>query len=207
MIKSFKSINIVLFSILTLGLSAQETAPKVEEKKIQEVINMDADPVPLPPNEDGSVPENTAPAKPMAAEELLKRAINFVKIENPKYTKTNRVNTSSKAECLVSFNYKPKELNPQADVEGKFTMHISIEAKEGKYRYTISKVNHVAKNPDFSGGDVYSEIPKCGSMKLPPEMWKKMRGEALKHVTVVTNDLKEFMKRPSTAPLGNGDEW
>jgi hypothetical protein len=207
MIKSFKSIKIILFSFLTIGLSAQENAPKVEEKKVQEVINVDADPIPMPPNEDGSIPENTAPAKPMAADELLKRAINYVKVENPKYVKTNRVTASSRSECLISFNYKPKELNPVADTEGKFTMHVSIEAKEGKYRYTISKVNHVAKNPEFSGGDVYNEIPKCGSMKLPPEMWKRMRGEAMKHVTLVTSDLKEFMKKPSTEPIGNSDEW
>ena len=145
----------ILFSINSL--SAQEA--KTDEKKIQEVISLMADPVSLPPNEDGSLPVDTNPPKGMASGEILKRAVNFVKIESIKYKKGNGVTTGSKAECVVTFNYKPKELNPVADVQGTITMHLSIDAKEGKYRYTISKISHNAKIADYSGGDVYSEVP------------------------------------------------
>lgn len=192
----------VLFFVNTA--SAQEA--KKDEKKIQEVVTMMADPLPSTPNADGSLPVDTNPPKGMASSEILKRAINFVKIESTKYTKGNRVTTGSKAECVVTFNYKPKELNPAADVQGTITMHISIEAKEGKYRYTISKINHNAKNADFTGGDVYSEVPTCGSMKLPSDLWKKIKSEAIKHSGELANDLKEAMKISSTTPV-NSDEW
>ncbi len=186
---------------------AQEAVNK-DEKKIQEVIPMDADPVAIVPNADGSMPPadtNTA-AKPMAQTEILKRAVNWVKLETPKYIKATGVTSGSKAECVITFKYKPKELNPQADVEGTFTMHVSIEAKEGKYRYTISKMMHNAKKGDFTGGDINNDVPKCGSLKLGADLWKKMRSEALKDAAIVAEDLKEGMKKPSTE-VTNPDEW
>lgn len=191
-----------LFSIS--HLSAQEI--KKEEKKIQEVISMTADPVSLPPNEDGSIPVDTNPPKGMAASEILKRAINFAKIESTKYTKGNAVTTGSKAEFVATFIFKLKELNPAADVQGTITMHLSIEAKEGKYRYTISKINHNSKNPECNGGDLFGEVPECGSMKMPPDVWKRIRSEAFKQSYVLAGDLKEAMQIPSSTPV-NSDEW
>lgn len=197
-----------LFCALTLlfttSMIAQEA--KKDEKKIQEVINLDADPKPQVALADGSIPLDTSGAKPMDQSEILKRAINFVKLETTKYSKGNGVTTASKAEFLATFKYKPKELNPQADVEGSFSMHVSIEAKQGKYRYSISKINHVARNADFSGGDIYSEVPKCGSMKLPSAMWKLMRSEAIKQAMVIAGEIKDAMKVPSNAKVDK-DEW
>lgn len=191
-----------LFSIASL--SAQEQ--KVDEKKIQEVINMQADPVTLPPNEDGSLPVDTNPPKGMAASEILKRAVNFMKIESVKYSKSNALTTGSKAECVVTFKYKPKELNPKADVQGSIKLHLSIDAKEGKYRYTISKITHNALNSEFSGGDIFSDVPACGSLNLPLDLWKRIRGEANQKAAVIAADLKEAMKVSSIIPV-NADEW
>src|ERR1700741_2307688 len=115
--KISKLVCAVAFLASTNFLLAQE--PKKDEKKIQEVIAMDADPAPAVPNADGSIPADTGSvAKPMDQSEILKRAVNFVKIESKKYTKANGVTTGAKAECVATFNYKPKELNPQADVQG-----------------------------------------------------------------------------------------
>lgn len=186
------------------NLFAQE--PKKDEKKIQEVIPIMADAISMPPNEDGSIPVDTNPQKGMNATEILKRAINFVKTESKKYTKGNGVTTGSKAEFIATFNYKPKELNPEADVQGTITMHLSIEAKEGKYRYTISKINHNAIKTELSGGDVFSEVPKCGSMNLPTVLWKRIKSEAMKQSGVLANELKEAMTISSTTPV-NSDEW
>ena len=138
--------------------------------------------------------------------EILKRAVNFVKIESPKYTKGNALTTGTKAEFLANFKYKPKELNPQSDVQGSFTMHVSIEAKEGRYRYTISKLYHIATNGDYSGGDLYSEVPTCGSMKLSSAIWKQMRSEGIKQAMLIAEELKETMKIPSNKTVDK-DEW
>lgn len=195
-------------ALLVSSYSWAQEVVKKDEKKFQEVINMDADPLPVTPNADGSLPpaDTSSAAKPMAQGEILKRAVNWVKIENKAYTKTTGVTSGSKAECMVTFAYKPKELNPQADVQGTFSMHVSIEAKEGKYRYTISKIMHNAKNSEYSGGDVNNDVPKCGSLKLGSDLWKKMRSEAYKDVNLVIADLKEGMKQSSTENVDK-DEW
>lgn len=186
------------------GFSQEE--PKKDEKKIQEVITVEPGTREAKKDAEGNEIADTLPPPAATISEILKRAVNFVKIETAKYTKANGVTTGSKAEFTASFVYKPKELNPQADVQGNFTMHVSVEAKEGKYRYTISKITHIAKNPDYSGGDVFSETPKCGSMKLPPDLWKRLRSEALKNAGTVAADLKAFMKKASSEPI-NADEW
>jgi hypothetical protein len=203
--KFFKYILAVCFLSSVFTSVAQEE-PKKDEKKIQEVVNVEAEIPPAKKDADGNEIVDTIPPPPAGIAEILKRAVNFVKIESNKYSKANGVTTGSKAEFTASFPYKPKELNPGADVQGTFTMHVSVEAKEGKYRYTISKIMHVAKNPEFTGGDVYADVPKCGSMKLPGDLWKHLRSEALKNAALVATDLKAFMKKSSSEPI-NPDEW
>jgi hypothetical protein len=193
-----------LFLISLAKVSAQDSP--VDEKKIQEIVTVEAEMAALPPNEDGSIPEDTSGPKEMASSEILKRAINFMKIESKKYTKGNAITTGSKAECVITFKYKPKELNPKADVQGSITMHVSIEAKTGKYRYTISKLQHHAIKGDLSGGDAYNEVPTCGSLNMPLDLWKRIRGEAIQKTSVVIDDLKEAMKVSSATPV-NADEW
>ncbi len=193
------------FLISTTTILAQEEQKK-DEKKIQEVINLFADPAPSVPLADGSIPNDTSAPKPLNQAEILKRAVNFIKLESKKYTKGNGLTSGTKADFLANFKYKPKELNPQSDVQGNFTMHVSIEAKEGKYRYTISKLNHVASNGDYSGGDLYNEVPKCGSMKLSSAMWKQMRSEGIKQSMIIVEDLKDAMKVPSNKTVDK-DEW
>jgi hypothetical protein len=188
---------------ITLG--AQEDLKK-NERKIQEVVTVEPEIPPAKKDADGNEIVDTLPAPPASVSEILKRAINFTKMETPKYTKVNGVTTGSKAEFTASFFYKPKELNPPADVQGTITMHVSVDAKEGKYRYTISKITHEAKTPAYTGGEVFNEVPKCGSMKIPPDLWKRLRSEGLKNAALVASDLKAFMKKSSTEPL-NPDEW
>lgn len=197
--------HLVFFFVLN-SIVAQDAQAIKDEKKIQEVITLMADPAPMPPLPDGSIPVDTNGPQPMNSSEILKRAVNFAKSENKLYSKANGVTSGSKAECVVSFKYKPKELNPKADVEGVFSMHVSIEAKQGKYRYVITKINHIAKNPEFTGGDVYSEVPKCGTMTMPSEIWKKLKSEAFKSAALVADDIKVAMKIPSDKVV-NADEW
>ncbi len=192
--------------LMSLNIIVAQEEPKKDEKKIQEVVNVEPETPPVKKDADGNEIQDTLPPPAASVSEILKRAVNFVKIESNKYTKANGVTTGSKAEFTASFTFKPKELNPQADVQGSLTMHLSVEAKEGKYRYTISKITHVAKNPEFTGGDVYSEVPKCGTMKLPVDQWKRIRSEALKNAALVATDLKAFMKKSSSEPI-NADEW
>jgi hypothetical protein len=43
-------------------------------------------------------------------------------------------------------------------------------------------------------------------MKLPPDIWKRIRSEAFKQSGIIANDIKEAMKISSATPT-NTDEW
>jgi len=153
-----------------------EVSKNSEETKITEVVTTD------------SVP----------AAELVKRAVNWVKLENSKFKKTAGVSAGSKAECIVSFGVRPKELNPQCDYTGKIQMKVIVECKDSKYRYTITHIKHTSTNGKASAGSIDNIVPECGSMIMPDLTWKKLKGEAMKNAGLVVNDLKEGMTKLST---------
>lgn len=136
--------------------------------------------------------------------EVLKRAVNFMKIESPRFMKTKAITTGSKAECIAKFKIKPKELNPNPDYTGFITMHVSIECKEFRYRYVITKITHVASNGKASGGDIDNVVPACGSMIMPDLVWKRIKGDAMKNVTMVISELKDSMMKSVEEA---SDEW
>ena len=106
----------------------------------------------------------------------------------------------------MSFVYKTKELNPTDKVEGEINMTVTIEAKEGKYRYTINNIRHKATLGDFSGGDVYTSVPECGSMKLTDLSWKHIKAAAFADAKMVADDLKAKMTQ-SSGDAPKKDDW
>lgn len=182
--KTYTSALIIAAFILLSNIIVAQDVPKKEGKKIQEVVTTDS----------------------LPADELLKRAVNWIKLESPKYTKAVGVNSGTKTQCTASFKYKPKELNPQVNAEGTITMLIAIDCKDSKYRYSISNMMHEALDAKYSGGDINNEVPAAGTLNMSPEIWKRIRGEANKHATDIITELKEAMKVPSNqAPTS--DEW
>jgi hypothetical protein len=145
------------------------------------------------------------PTDSTGASELLKRAVNWIKVESPKYKKTSGTTTSNKAECSASFPVKPKQLNPEVDYTGKVVMKVVIECKDSKYKYTISDITHVSKSGRTSGGNIDNLVPDCGSQAMNDIVWKKLRGEALRGAAQVILDLKEGMTKVSTDTPS--DEW
>lgn len=183
--KARKIIFLFPFLISSFFVSGQEegfSEKSAIDKQFQEVVFTD------------SVP----------ATNLAKRAVNWVKVESPRFKKSMGVATGTKAECLATFKIKAKELNPNPDFTGIITMHVTIECKDNKYRYSITKMKHTAINGKASGGDINNVIPDCGSMTMPDLIWKRIKGEAFKSATMVISELKEGM-----AKIGDTskDEW
>ena len=113
-----KSLFIIPFLACSLFAIAQEEKSELD-KQFSEVIITDS----------------------VSAANLAKRAVNWVKAESPRFKKSMGVSTGSKAECLATFKIKAKELNPIPDFTGIITMHVTIECKDNKYRYSITKIN------------------------------------------------------------------
>ncbi|GIV26704.1 MAG: hypothetical protein KatS3mg027_0518 [Bacteroidia bacterium] len=158
----------------------------------------------LSPAEDGFTITEIIVKDSVSAKELLNRATVWAQKKHPKYDKVNAVGGTTKVELEAEFKIKPKELNPPYDFTGKIVMHVKIEVKDGKYRYTINKVKHIADNGKNSGGDITKEIAECGSMFLPEMTWKKIKAEAIKDANVLAEDIKDAMSTPYKAV---SDEW
>ncbi|MBA3683470.1 MAG: hypothetical protein H0W73_20235 [Bacteroidetes bacterium] len=159
----------------TTTATAEDVPKKKNETKITEVITTDS----------------------LSASELLQRAVNWVKKESTIYGKSSGVTTGSKAECTAIFPVKPKELNPEVDYTGKISMHIAIECKDNRFKYTISQIKHISTSGKTSAGSIDNKVPDCGSMIMGDLVWKKLKGEALRGAGKVVEDLKEGMKKDS----------
>lgn len=182
--KVFFLFPLLISSILVFGQeepSSKDEKPE-DDKRFQEVVFTD------------SVP----------AASLAKRAVNWVKVESPRFKKSMGVATGTKAECLATFKIKAKELNPQPDFTGSITMHVTIECKDNKYRYSITKIKHTSLNGKASGGDINNIVPDCGSMTMPDKIWKQIKGEAFKSASMVISELKEGMTKIDAETK---DEW
>lgn len=165
---------------------------KGKKKKVEEQPPVEAQPDTLPA---------TMPA-PIG--EILKRAQNWYIVKSDKFVKSNGANSGKSVSCQVTFPFKQKMLNPENDVDGKITMDVNIEAKDGKYRYTIKNIKHKANKPDMSGGDVYGKVPECGSMKFNDRTWKHVKSEAFACAKIVVDDLKVKMAEEVN---DKKDEW
>lgn len=190
--KNYITVALVLFSALLAAQTTtatpassqdDESGKKVEEYKITEVVPTDSLPM----------------------SELMARAVNWVKLEHPKYKKSNGATTASKAECTVTFPIKPKELNPETDYTGKITMKVVIECKDNRYKYTVSQIKHTSKSGRTTGGAVENPVPECGTMTMQELTWKKLKGEAIRNAQLVVTEIKAAMFKPSTETVT--EEW
>ncbi len=183
----YKAVFILALGLISTSAIAQDeidspkSAKTGDDKRFQEIVPTD------------SVP----------ASKLILRAVNWVKVESKRFVKSNGVTTGTKAECIAKFKIKAKELNPDPDFTGIIQMHVSIECKDNKYRYSITKLKHISANGRASGGDINNLIPECGSMTMPDLVWKKIKGEAFKSADMVISELKEGMSKSTS----DKDEW
>lgn len=179
---------------------AAPAAPAVENTKNGKKKTAEAPPAEPPV-------DTTGPSMPAPANELVKRAKLWSEDnKSTKYTKSGCGTNGSSTVCQVSFPYKIKELNPTDKVEGEIVMTVTIEAKEGKYRYTVNNIKHKANVSETSGGDVYLPVPECGSMKLSDLSWKHIKSAAFADAKMVVDDLKAKMMLDSgDAP--KKDDW
>jgi hypothetical protein len=221
-----RSFLLLALLIFPLFIFSQEQAQEEDETKmVREVITVQVDkskfaPPPAPaPVEDNSkkkkkhqteepppvVADTGSPMMPAPVSEISKRAGNWLNSKSTKYTKTNGASNGSTTSCLITFPYKQKTLNPENDVDGKITMDVIIEAKEGKYRYTIKNVKHVADKAGMSGGSIYENVPECGSMKCTDLTWKHIKSAAYADIQMVSDDLKAKMKEEGDQK--KKDDW
>ncbi len=215
----------LLFTLIilpTLVFSQEEEED--ETKMVREIINVTVDkakfaaPTPPPVVESGKkgkkkpqevveppAADTSNPMIPAPSGEINKRTHHWYIAKAKKYTKSNGTHTGNNTTCNISFVYKQKLLNPENEVDGHITMDIVIEAKEGKYRYTVKNIKHKANKDGMSGGDIFLKVPEAGSMKITDQTWKFIRSAANADIKLVTDDLKAVMKQDGDRK--KKDDW
>ncbi len=229
-----KSVLAIIFLTINLILAAQETKNPQGDNTIKEVVTLEVErakyapkPAPAPkvepvateqkgkkkkkaeqivvePPVEEATPDTLPSTMPAPLAEIVKRAQAWYNLKNTKFEKSNGTNTGSNVNCTLAFVFKQKVLNPENDVDGKITMDLTIEAKEGKYRYIIKNIKHKANKPGMSGGDIYAKVPECGSMKVNDITWKHIKSESAAFAKLAADDIKLRMKEELDA---NKDEW
>ena len=219
---------ILVFFISQIIVFAQQKED--ETKMIREIVKLDVDkakfavkpppPAPVvetkgkkgkkkpvveePPVVEAGAADTSNPYIPAPVAEVLKRAQNWYTLKPEKFTKSSGTNSGKSVCCNLTFPFKQKILNPESDVDGTISMELTIDAKEGKYRYTIKNMRHKANKGGMSGGDIYAKVPECGSMKVTDKTWKMIRSEAFGNAKVVIEDLKTMMNREVETKT---DDW
>jgi len=158
-----------------------------------------------PPPAEEAMPDTLSATVPATIAELNKRANYWYTTKNKKFTKDGGGGSGAQVICTVKFSFKPRELNPANDVEGEITMQVTIDCKEGKYRYTIDKLVHKAKRGLSSGGNVFNEIPGCGTVNIDPSLWNQIKSAAFVDAKIVVDDLKAKMAVP--VPTKGKNDW
>lgn len=220
--------NIILLALFALPFICFSQEKEDEKKMIRDVVNVEVDrakfapkitatptvatitdkkgkkkPVEVVETPAEEVVDTLPALMPAPLAEILKRAQGWYALKNKKFIKASGTNSGKSVACNVMFTFKQKILNPENDVDGKITMDIVIEAKEGKYRYTIKNIKHIANKKAMSGGDIYLEVPEAGSMTITDRTWKHIRSESFAYAKILTDDLKAAMK----AEIVVKDEW
>lgn len=192
--------------VISVEMERPKAEPKAATPVVEEVKGKKGKKKPVveePPPEE--VVDTLGSTMPATVAELNKRANYWYTTKNKKFEKSSGGGSGSQVVCNVKFYYKPKELNPVNDVEGEITMRVTVDCKEGKYRYTVDKIEHKAKRGTSSGGDVFNEVPACGSMNLNSVIWKQIKSAGLANAKVVAEDLKAKMAKP--VPTTGKSDW
>ncbi len=179
--------DIVVVEVERAKFAPKPPPPPVTEikgKKHKKVVEEPVEPV----------ADTLPPLMPAPAQEVLKRAQSWYTAKSSKFVKANGANSGKSVSCNISFIYKQKLLNPENEVDGKITMDILIDAKEGKYRYTIKNIKHKANKQGMSGGDIYAVVPECGSLNVNDRTWKQIKTQSFINAQLVVEDLKAAMK-------------
>lgn len=91
----------------------------------------------------------------------------------------------------------------QTDSHVDFT--ISVFVKEGRYKYTITDLEHVSNQSGYSGGALEDDKPDCGGMRMVKKGWVQVKEQTSEKVPLIIADLKATM-----AGSGNSepdDDW
>lgn len=146
----------------------------------------------MPVNADGKVEfTEVVTVDSASAQTLYSRAKLFVTNAFVSGKDVTQMNDDAAFTTVVKGSTKPS-LGLGATREGLVTFKMTIQCKDGRYKYSLTDFLH--EGAQYSGGALENEKPDCGTFFLPKSSWNKLKKQVAETVTLMADNLKKDMK-------------
>lgn len=165
----------------------------------------------LPPKDDGTGKytfQGVVQASKLSASEVLECVTKYGKNETNTTGKENTWEVEESSGSMIKFKCTMTVTYPGTkggtSLKGQIAFSVRVDAKEGKFRYIITDFVH--SEARGSGGKLELSTPECGSTKLSPTSWKKIKGLTTTQINKLIVDIKRIVKEFENDPARN-DDW
>lgn len=78
---------------------------------------------------------------------------------------------------------------------GTVAFAVTIQAKDGRYRYSITDFQHnfQMNNHNASGGSIENDKPRCGGLMMTKKCWNEIKDQTNTQMKAFINTLQEYM--------------
>lgn len=130
---------------------------------------------------------------------IYDRAFSWAQTNKYKITQMDKTNgvLSCEGSFLVTYPGPRVGMNDNGVV--KFT--VTINAKDGRYKYDITNFKHEGGKGKGNGGALELKSAECGKFVLPDSGWAKIKKDTAAKMKEVINDLQLSISPEGDAPV------
>ena len=169
-----KNLILLISCIAFIDANAQKTLPKDPNGKITftEVIQV----------------------KELSKDQLYSKANKWFS-DNYKSSSAIELESEEAGKMESKGIFKVYKIPGESDKAGGIYYKISVETRDGRYKYTITNFVHKDHAHNVgSGGKLEREEPLSGYAELPEEVWGSIKDQAYEQTTVLIESLKKGMQ-------------
>lgn len=147
-------------------------------------------------------------AEKLKAKEIVEVVTKYGKDETNATGKEQKWEIAETEADMVKFNAKMTVSYPGTkggtNLEGTISFTVRVDAKDGKYRYIITDFEH--SEAHGSGGKLELVSAECGTSRMAPASWKKIKGLVTTQTNAIVEDIKRIVREYENDPARN-DDW
>jgi hypothetical protein len=93
--------------------------------------------------------------------------------------------------------YDAPAFNPGTNFTGSFHFMLTLEFKDGRYKYMFENLRHMAYKSSYSGGLLTNEKPECGGMFMTIKAWRTITFTGYEMINQTIDSMTDSMKNSS----------
>ncbi len=151
---------------------------------------------------------NTVQAEKLKASEIIDVVKKYGTNETNTTGKEKKWEVAESESDMILFNASMTVSYPGTkggtNLNGTVSFTVRIDAKDGKYRYIITDFEH--SEPRGSGGKLELDKAECGTSRMLPASWKKIKTLTTNQINDLVTDIKRIVREYENDPARN-DDW